>query len=198
MSFSEAFWCLDSLYTALIMSIATKTGDGGQTRLLFGTVVSKADLQVEAYGTIDELNSFLGLARATCDDPKVCDTLEALQRESFIVGAELATPLDKLEKLKQRVSGEMTAALDAQVAQIEAIPGLLDDWALPGATRTGAALDVARVVARRAERCVVRLHDAGEVPNAEILRYLNRLSDLLWLLGRRYEIERGQDGALRA
>ena len=178
------------------MSIATKTGDGGQTRLLFGTVVSKADLQVEAYGTIDELNSFLGLARANCDDPKTRDALETLQRESFIVGAELATPLEKLDKLKERVSAEMTARLDAQVAQIETIPGLLDDWALPGATQTGAALDVARVVARRAERCVVRLHDAGEVPNAEILRYLNRLSDLLWLFGRRYEIERGEIGAL--
>jgi cob(I)alamin adenosyltransferase len=179
------------------MSIATKTGDGGQTRLLFGTVVSKGDLQVEAYGTIDELNSFLGLARASCDDARTCDILEALQRETFIVGAELATPLDKLEKLKQRVTPEMTAVWDQQVVEIEQTPGLLDDWALPGATQAGAALDVARVVARRAERCAVRLHEAGEVPNAEILRYMNRLSDLLWLLGRRYEIERGENGALR-
>jgi cob(I)alamin adenosyltransferase len=179
------------------MSIATKTGDGGQTRLLFGAIVSKADLQVEAYGTIDELNSFLGVARAICDDSPTCQVLEALQRETFVVGAELATPLDKLEKLKQRVTPEMTAVWDAQVAEIESIPGLLDDWALPGATQAGAALDVARVVARRAERCAVRLHEAGDVPNAEVLRYLNRISDLLWLLGRRYEIERGADGALR-
>lgn len=179
------------------MSIATKAGDGGRTRLLFGALVSKADLQVEAYGTIDELNSFLGLARANCDDARTRDILEALQRETFIVGAELATPLDKLEKLKQRVTPAMTAVWDEQVAEIERIPGLLDDWALPGATHAGAALDVARTVARRAERCAVRLHEAGEVPNGEILRYLNRLSDLLWLLGRRYEIERGENGALR-
>lgn len=179
------------------MSIVTKTGDAGQTKLLFGARVSKADLQVEAYGTIDELNSFLGLARASCDDPRISDILEQLQRDSFIVGAELATPLEEMEKLKTRVTSELTAVLDAHVAQVEKTPGLLDDWALPGATRTGAALDVARVVARRAERCVVRLHDAGDVPNAEILRYLNRVSDLLWLLGRRYEIERGQNGALR-
>ncbi|RYG75292.1 cob(I)yrinic acid a,c-diamide adenosyltransferase [bacterium] len=186
-----------SLNTPRFMSIATKAGDSGQTRLLFGTLVSKADLQVEAYGTIDEFNSFLGVARACCDDAKTCEILEALQRETFVVGAELATPLDKLEKLKQRVTPEMTAVWDGHVAEIETIPGLLDDWALPGATQAGAALDVARVVARRAERCAVRLHDAGEVPNGEVLRYLNRISDLLWLLGRRYEIERGAKGGLR-
>ena len=179
------------------MSIATKNGDRGATKLLFGTLVSKADLQVEAYGTIDELNSFLGLARANCDDEETCGFLQTLQRDTFVVGAELATPLDKLDKLKQRVSPAMTAVLDSQVEEIERIPGLLDDWALPGATQAGAALDVARVVARRAERCVVRLHDAGDVPNEEVLRYLNRLSDVLWLLGRRYEIERGKNGALR-
>ncbi len=179
-----------------LMSIATKTGDTGQTKLLFGISVSKSDLQVEAYGTIDELNSFLGMARAFCDDSKTGDVLEALQRESFIVGAELATPLDKIDKLKQRVTPEMTAQWDAQIEKIEQIPGLLDDWALPGATKLGAALDVARVVARRAERCVVRFSETGGVPNTEILRYLNRISDLLWLLGRRYEIERGESAAL--
>ncbi|HEX8463044.1 MAG TPA: cob(I)yrinic acid a,c-diamide adenosyltransferase [Abditibacterium sp.] len=188
---------LKNSHTLRFMSIVTKTGDGGATRLLFGAEVSKADLQVEAYGTIDELNAFLGLARAACDDAPTRELLEQLQRESFVVGAELATPLDKLDKLKQRVSPQMTSDLEAHVAQIEAIPGLLDDWALPGATSAGAALDVARVVARRAERCVVRLHEAGEVPNAEVLKYLNRLSDVLWLLGRRYEISRGENGALR-
>ena len=178
------------------MSIATKAGDAGHTKLLFGVEVSKSDLQVEAYGTIDELNSFLGMARAFCDDFKTGAILETLQRESFIVGAELATPPQKMEKLKQRVTPQMTAQWDAQIAHIEQIPGLLDDWALPGATKLGAALDVARVVARRAERCVVRFSETGGVPNAEILRYLNRISDLLWLLGRRYEIERGENAAL--
>lgn len=180
------------------MSIVTRQGDRGQTRLIFGEAVSKADLQVEAYGTIDELNSFLGLARAWCDDGKISEIIEALQRETFIVGAELATPIDSLDKLKTRVSASMTQELDAHVAQIETIPGLLDDWALPGATQTGAALDVARVVARRAERCVVRLAHEGLVPNDEVLRYLNRVSDLLWLLGRSYEIARHADGALHS
>jgi cob(I)alamin adenosyltransferase len=178
------------------MSIATKQGDNGTTRLIFGDRVSKADLQVEAYGTIDELNSFLGLARAHCDDVATAALLEAIQRESFILGAELATPPDRQEKLKQRTDAAMTARLDAHVAEIEQIPALLDDWALPGATQFGAFIDVARVVTRRAERCAVRLRDAGALPNEEVLRYLNRLSDLLWLIGRRYEIQRAVDGGL--
>lgn len=178
------------------MSIATRKGDDGTTKLIYGERVSKADLQVEAYGTIDELNSFLGLARAHCDDEETCQVLERLQRETFIVGAELATPAEHREKLKSRVSAEMTTAIDALIEQIETIPGLLDDWALPGATLAGSTLDVARVVARRAERCAVRLVE-HESLDAEVLRYLNRLSDLLWLLGRRYEIARGVDGSLR-
>ena len=180
------------------MSISTKQGDKGATRLIFGESVSKADLQVEAYGTIDELNSFLGLARALCDDASTRDALESLQRETFIIGAELATPADKRDKLKQIVASEMTARLDVIVADIETMPGLLDDWALPGATGGGAALDCARAVARRAERCIVRLRDAdADLVGDELLRYMNRLSDVLWLLGRRLELRRGANGALR-
>lgn len=180
------------------MSIATKQGDDGDTRLIFGERVSKAHLRVEAYGTIDELNSFLGLARAHCPHPETAAVLERVQRESFIVAAELATPSNRLEKLRQRVEPSMTAALDEHVVEIEAIPGLLDDWALPGATPFGAFLDVARTVTRRAERHAVRLREAGELPNEEILRYLNRLSDVLWLLGRRFELQLNVDGALRS
>lgn len=179
-------------------SIVTGAGDKGQTKLIYGERVSKADIQVEAYGTLDELNSFLGLARAHCDAQDVREILEHLQRDTFIVGAELATPVDSLDKLKQRVDEAMVQVLDAHVARIEETPGLLDDWALPGATLAGATIDVARSVARRAERCVVRLAHEGMVPNEIVLKYLNRVSDLLWLLGRRYEIERGADGALRA
>lgn len=178
------------------MSIATKNGDGGTTRLIFGETVSKADLQVEAYGTLDELNSFLGLARAFCDDAKTRDILEKLQRATFILGTELATPPQKQDKLKERVSPQMTAYLDEIVAGIEGTPGLLNDWALPGATGGGAALDCARSVARRAERCIVRLRDGGETVSEEMLRYMNRLSDVLWLLGRRLELRRGVNGAL--
>ena len=178
-------------------SIVTKTGDSGSTKLIFGDKVSKADLRVEAYGTIDELNSFLGLARAQCDDIELKALLEALQRETFIIGAELATPQEHQEKLKSRVSSAMVEFLESHVARIELRPGLLDDWALPGATVGSAALDVARTVCRRAERCAVRLADEGEVTNPELIRYLNRLSDLLWLLGRNYEMNHNADGALR-
>ncbi len=179
------------------MSIATKQGDGGMTRLIYGERVSKAALQVEAYGTIDELNAFLGLARSLCDDEWINRVLERVQRETFVVGAELATPAEKLYKLQARVDGAMIKALDDHVQEIEALPNVLGDWALPGATQAGAALDVARVVCRRAERCAVRLSENGELPNSEVVRYLNRLSDVLWLLGRRYEIARDVNGALR-
>jgi cob(I)alamin adenosyltransferase len=179
------------------MSIVTRTGDGGTTKLIYGERVSKGHLQVEAYGTIDELNSFLGMARALCDDADINAILEHLQRETFVVGAEMATPVERLGQLKNRVTPTMIEALDAYVAEVEQLPNLLSDWALPGATQAGAALDVARVVARRAERCAVRLHDSGFLPNEEVLRYLNRVSDLLWLLGRRYEITRDVNGALR-
>jgi cob(I)alamin adenosyltransferase len=178
------------------MSIVTKTGDSGTTKLMYGARVPKADLQVEAYGTIDELNSFLGLARAACDDDEIKAIIEALQRETFVVAGEIATPTDKLEKLSTRVTAAMTQALEAHIAPIEQMPGLLDDWVLPGATAAGAAIDVARTVARRAERWAVRLSQEGALRNDEILRYLNRLSDLLWLLGRRYELERGIQSAL--
>ncbi len=178
-------------------SIVTKTGDAGQTKLIFGAAVSKADLRVEAYGTIDELNSFLGLARSLCADESIKAILEAIQRESFTLSTELATPKEQLHKLKQHITPEMTKVLEDHIAPIEAQPGLLDDWALPGALTSSAALDVARTVCRRAERCVVRLHDADELPNAEILRYLNRLSDLLWLLGRKVEMDNDVNGALR-
>ena len=133
-----------------------------------------------------------------CDDPKTKDWLEQLQRDTFVVGAELATPAEKRDKLKQTVSPELTARLDAIVAEIETMPGLLDDWALPGASGGGAAIDCARAVARRAERCVVRLHGVeAALVGDELLRYMNRLSDVIWLLGRRYEMRSGVNGALR-
>lgn len=178
-------------------SIVTRGGDMGQTRLVSGETVSKADARVEAAGTIDELNSFLGLARAACDNPEVCAVLERLQRETFIVGAELSATPYVAARLKSKVTAAMTAALDADAAAVETMPGVLSDWALPGATFAGAAMDVARSVARRAERGAVRLANEGGVPNGELLRYLNRMSDVLWLLGRKIELEKGAEGALR-
>src|SRR4028118_540982 len=109
------------------MSIVTKKGDDGTTKLIYGGRVSKADLQVDAYGTIDELNSFLGMARAFCDDDYTNQVLESLQRETFVIGAALATPADQQQKHKTRVTDDMTQALETHVAEIEKLPGLLDD-----------------------------------------------------------------------
>ena len=180
------------------MSIVTRHGDLGTTRLIHGRAVSKGSARVEAFGTADELGAVLGVARAHAGDDPVAARLEALQRELFVVGAELATlPADRAA-LSTRLAASHVEALDAQVAELEALPGLLDDWALPGATLVGAQLDVGRTVCRRAERQVVRLVDAGEEDNLDLVAWLNRLADLLWLYARWYELRHHADGALRA
>jgi cob(I)alamin adenosyltransferase len=179
-------------------SIATKRGDGGTGQLMYGPRVSKASARLEAVGTIDELGSFLGLARATAAADEVAPRVAALQRELFLLGCELATPPSERGRLKTRLQPEHLAGVEAQVAEIEALEGLLDDWALPGATAVGAALDVARAVCRRAERRVQALYESGEEDHPLLRPYLNRLSDLLWLYGRWYELRHGVSGALRS
>ena len=178
------------------MSIATKTGDGGTTALTGGSRVSKADLRVEAYGTVDELNAFLGVARSSCSHADVRERTEAIQRTLFRVGGALSRPA-----ADTRVPSSLTSAdvdeLTSQVNVIEAIEGILSDWSLPGAHRESAAFEVARTVCRRAERCAVRLLESGEGVQAEVISYLNRLSDLLWLFGRLVEHRSGVDARLR-
>jgi cob(I)alamin adenosyltransferase len=178
------------------MSIATKRGDGGETSLAGGVRVSKAHVRVEAYGTVDELNTFMGLARVMTDDPEVKDLVKALQRELFKVGSALATAPNG-RKTEPPVTSEMVEALTAHVHRIEATDGILADWSIPGEHPASAAFDVARTVCRRAERQVVRLIESGEQVNPQILAYLNRLSDLLWLLGRLVEKRAGVDARLR-
>lgn len=178
------------------MSIATKTGDDGSTALIGGVRVSKADLRVEAYGTVDELNAVLGVARSRCSDPELCSRTETIQRTLFRVGAALSRPDGD-----PRASTDVTAAdvdeLTAQIYAVEAVEGILSDWSLPGAHPESAHFEVARTVCRRAERCAVRLHEAGHSVPTEPLVYLNRLSDLLWLFGRLIEHQAGVDGRLR-
>ncbi len=182
------------------MSIATKRGDGGQTSLPGGIRVSKSDLRVECYGTIDELISLMGFARSICDDREVHDLVKQIQRELFKVGSAIGTPPES-SKPASEITSEMVQALDDQVHRIEAVPGILNDWSIPGELPSSAAFDVARTVCRRAERLAVRLHEegneAGVLPNPQILAYLNRLSDLLWLMGRLLEVRAGADAALR-
>jgi cob(I)alamin adenosyltransferase len=178
------------------MSIATKRGDTGETSLAGAVRVSKAHLRVEAYGTVDELNTFMGLARVITDDGEVRDLVKKLQRELFTVGSALATAPTGSKK-EPPVTGDMVEALTAHVHRIEATDGILADWSLPGEHPASAAFDVARTVCRRAERQVVRLIEAGEPVNPHILAYLNRLSDLLWLLGRLIEKQAGVNARLR-
>jgi cob(I)alamin adenosyltransferase len=170
------------------MSIATKTGDQGTTGLMYNRRVSKCHPRVEAYGCVDELNAAMGLARATGKQKFVTDHLLAIQQELVILMGELATAVDDLPRYVkdgfQLVKPEMTAKLDKLVAEIEAQKIAFKGWATPGASEHAAALDVARTVCRRAERRVCALHESGQLHNPEIIIFLNRLADLLWLFAR--------------
>ncbi len=178
------------------MSIATKAGDGGETGLIGGGRVSKADLRVEAYGTVDELGAAMGFARSICADAEVGALTKEIQRELFAVSGAVANPR-AADRAEPYVTDAMIDALTAHVNRIEATEGLLSDWSLPGDHAAAAAYDVARTVCRRAERCVVRLAESGEDCPPQVTAYLNRLSDLLWLFGRLLELRAGIESRLR-
>jgi len=178
------------------MSIATKRGDGGQTGLAGGIRVSKTHPRVECYGTIDELISQMGFARSICQDADVAGRVERIQRELYKVGSAIATPPES-KKTPPEITPAMVDALEAEVHRIEAEPGVLADWSLPGSAPDAAALDVARTVCRRAERLATALMEAGVIQNPNILAYLNRLSDVLWLFGRLVEARLGVNSSLR-
>jgi cob(I)alamin adenosyltransferase len=178
------------------MSIATRLGDGGQTSLPGGTRVSKSNARVECYGSVDELISNLGLARALANDPEVNQWTRGIQRELFKIGSAIGTPPEAPRPCPE-VPAEMVAALDSEVERLEAIPGLLNDWSIPGELASAAAFDVARTVCRKVERLAVGLFDAGELTDPRILEYLNRLSDVLWLVSRVLELRAGADASLR-
>ena len=178
------------------MSIATTRGDGGQTGLAGGIRISKADLRVEAYGTVDELNSTLGFARSICTNAEISAWTEEIQRTLFRVGSALATPPES-KKTPPTITAEDVAALTKLVHQIETTEGILSDWSLPGAHTEASTYDVARTVCRRAERNTVRLASSGVEVKPEILAYLNRLSDAIWLFGRLIEVNAGVDARLR-
>ena len=181
---------LDSFGT---MSIATKTGDSGSTGLMYNRRVSKCHPRVEAYGSVDELNTAIGLARATATQSFVSDNLLAVQKDLVTLMGELATlPEDLPRYVKdgfQLVTPALTVKLDQWVRDIEAQNVSFKGWATPGATVSSAALDVARTTCRRSERRACALHEAGQLHNAEIIIYLNRLSDTLWLLARWVETQ---------
>lgn len=175
------------------MSIVTKTGDKGMTALMYGRRVSKCHARVEAYGCVDELNTALGLARASAGHDFVRDNLLAIQRDLVTLMGELATAVEDLPRYVKDgytlVTSSLTHKLDALVKEIEAQSVSFKGWATPGACASSATLDVARTVCRRAERRVCALQEADQLQNSEILIYLNRLADLLWLLARWVETQ---------
>lgn len=177
------------------MSIATKTGDAGETSLMYGRRVLKSDARVAAYGSIDELNAALGVARVTSgDDEFVAEQIHALQKELVVVMGELATAEEDLARYTkdgfELTTGAMVDRLTAVIDDLEKDKLLhFTDWVIPGRTMLSATLDVARTTCRRAERIVAAL----PLRNPEIVRYLNRLSDLCWLLGRYAEKKLGLD-----
>jgi cob(I)alamin adenosyltransferase len=178
-------------------SISTMRGDTGETSMAGGVRVSKASIRVETYGTIDELNSTMGFARSICEDTELAALTKTIQQDLFKVGSALATPPES-PKPQVPIEAALVDRLTAEVHRIEAIDGVLGDWSIAGEHSAAAAYDVARTVCRRAERALVRLQEDGVSVDANVLAYLNRLSDLLWLFGRKLEHDAGVSGSLRA
>jgi cob(I)alamin adenosyltransferase len=180
------------------MSIVTKTGDHGTTGLMYNHRVPKCHPRVEASGGIDELNTALGVARAAAADEKLRENLCAIQKELISVMGEIATLPEDAERYAKDgyplVVPVMTARLENLVKEIEVQKISYQGWATPGANPRAAALDMARAICRRAERGVCALKEAGEPVNPEIIVYLNRLSDLLWLWARWSEHLTNTDG----
>lgn len=176
------------------MRIYTKRGDDGTTGLLFGGRVAKDDPRTAAYGTLDEAVAALGIARGAGLVGRVEEIVVRLQRELFVAGAQLATATDNQDRLSDgvsRVTPGMTSALEDDIDSLVERHPLPNEFVLPGESAGAAALDLARSVVRRAERACVSLERDGLLPGPELLRFLNRASDLLFVLARYDEAERG-------
>jgi cob(I)alamin adenosyltransferase len=173
-----------------VVKIYTRKGDDGTTSLWYGGRVAKTDPRTEAYGSIDEANSALGVARALCkaeDQADLHKTILSLQRELFVAGAELATApqaSDRLEDGVSRITAEMVDALEPEIDRYMNQVDLPPHFVIPGGTELSAALDVARSAIRRAERRVVELRNSEGLASEAVLRYLNRASDLAFALAR--------------
>ncbi len=175
------------------MKVYTGKGDSGNTGLFYGGRIGKDALRVDTYGTVDEAVAALGLARAQIsghERQQLSDLILSLQRQLFVVGAELATAPDNHERLvagETRVDANMCTQLGDLISHYEQDLPELREFVIPGGDPLSAALDFARTVIRRAERLAVELHSAGELASLELLTYLNRLGDLIFLLARDVE-----------
>jgi cob(I)alamin adenosyltransferase len=180
------------------MRIYTRKGDDGTTGLLYGGRVGKDDARTEVYGTLDETVSALGLARSGGLTPRVEDIVIRIQREMFVVGAQLATAesnQDKLEPGVSRVTPAMTKQAEEDIDSLLEEHPLRNEFVLPGETPGSAGLDLARSIARRAERQTVAMTKGGITVDRDVLRFLNRVSDLLFALARYHEADSGKRAA---
>lgn len=171
------------------VKIYTKKGDDGSTGLFYGGRVSKADLGPEAYGTVDEAVSALGVARAAARPPSA-EVILSLQRDLFVVGAELATGVDNRSKLQPGSSlttPEMIERLEQEIDRIDAAVGMPDEFVVPGGNPVAAALDLARTIIRRAERRAVAWQQEHDLLDSSVVPYLNRLADLVYMMARESE-----------
>lgn len=173
----------------MTFKVYTKTGDKGETGLYGGTRISKASARVESYGNIDELNSFIGVSKSLIADDEVLRQLKKIQFDLFTVGSEAATPIDKLmlangkSRLPLIISEEEITELESWIDRFEESLDPLQYFILPGGGKAATSLHVARTVCRRAERSLVFLNETEEV-RPELIKYLNRLSDYLFVLAR--------------
>jgi cob(I)alamin adenosyltransferase len=171
--------------------VTTKTGDEGYTDLLGSRRVPKYHRRPEAFGTVDEATSALGLARAQAEHPEVKEMILGLQKDLYTLMAELATPPENYEKVDFKIRAEDVQRIERLSEELKEQVSIGNRFVIPGDTVPGACLDLARAVIRRAERQVARLYHDGDVTNPEALRYLNRLSDLVFVLARWEEAARG-------
>ncbi|PIN74633.1 ATP:cob(I)alamin adenosyltransferase [Candidatus Woesearchaeota archaeon CG10_big_fil_rev_8_21_14_0_10_37_12] len=177
------------------MSIATKTGDKGETSLLGGTRVSKYDIRIEAYGTVDELNAAIGVALCYVESPGVKDTLYQIQHDLFTIGAELAalaTQISKTPKITEKHLNNVEQAIE----RVESMLPKQTEFILPKGTKGATQLHLARTICRRAERKVVACKEHYAI-NPDIVKYLNRLSDLLFLFARKENQGKDEEKGVR-
>ena len=165
------------------MKIYTKFGDSGETALYGGTRLGKDEPRIEAIGSVDELNAHIGYAQTLVQEADLSELMARVQNHLFDVGADLATPATHTKAAEFRIPPDFTTAMETAIDTLSAELPPLTNFILPGGCTAGATLHIARVVCRRSERCVVRLAREAEV-NPEIIRSLNRLSDLLFVLAR--------------
>lgn len=171
------------------MKFSTK-GDKGETSLLGGQRVPKYDARPDTYGTLDEASSALGVARATTGNQKIKDIILGVQKDLLIMGAELSTLPDDIQKLTRRIGDADVHRLEGFIDELQNAVPLKNEFIYPGETPISAQIDVGRTIIRRAERKAARLKADGQIHNEDIHKYLNRLADMLFVLAR-YEEQKG-------